>query len=735
MSSRRIRTAHLWVAVPLVLAFGFKPTLADEPPGRAPGDARPGVLNLRSGDVAAADLPPAMQPSPTSPATSHERYVLQLDGPLTPERKAALAALGVRIGDYLPTNAFIVDLAGQAPSTLASLSFVTRVANFRPEWRLDPGLGRSTYQSAERRSLAAGGDLALNVYLFAGEEIGPAVAAMRAISGIRVMNYDYLADQPIVVVTLPAPRAAALADLPAVQFVEEYPEFTLRNNTTRWIVQSNVQDVTPLYDQGLHGEGQILGHMDGKISVSHCSFYDTQPIGPLHRKILAYNEPQGYNLHGTHTAGIAVGDAGTFTETRGIAYLATLVHNSTPSLTEAQMFSRLDLHRTQGATVHTNSWGNDGTTAYDGVCRAIDNFSWQYDDNLVCFAVTNMTMLKNPENAKDVLAVGATRDTPQQDQHCYGGAGPTSDGRRKPEIYAPGCAIQSSAGSSGCSTQSLSGTSMACPAIAGTALLVRQYFTDGFYPTGVATPTSAFTPSGALLKAMLINGAVDMAGVSGYPSNQEGWGRALADNALYFPGDTRRLIIRDARNNTGDALATGQTAAFNVTVNSSNEPLRITLAFHDAPAAVNASYAPVNDLDLVVTAPTGEVYYGNYFYASQSIPGGNPDPKNNLEQVHVLVPIPGVWNVTVSATAVNVGAQGYAVAVTGDVTDGAYVRGDLNCDGLVNFDDIDAFVLALGGYDGYHAVYPACEWLQADCNGDGSVDFDDVNAFIARLSG
>jgi hypothetical protein len=641
----------------------------------------------------------------------------------------------VRIGDYLPTNAFVVDLAGQDPSTLASLSFVTRVAAFRPEWRLDRDLGRATYQTAERRSLAATGDLALNVYLFADEDIAAAVAALRTIGGIRVVNYDYLADQPVIMVTLPATRAAALAQLPAVQFVEEYPELTLRNNTTRWIVQSNIQDVTPLYDQGLHGEGQILGHLDGKIAVSHCSFYDTQPIGPLHRKILAYNETQGYNLHGTHTAGIAVGDAGTWTETRGVAYLAKLVHNGIPSLTEAQVFSRLDLHRSQGATVHTNSWGNDSTTAYDGVCRAIDSFSWQYDDNLVCFAVTNLTMLKNPENAKDVLAVGATYDAPQQDQHCHGGAGPTSDGRRKPEIYAPGCGIQSSAGSSGCSTQALSGTSMACPAIAGTALLVRQYFTDGYYPTGVANAANAFTPSGALLKAMLINGAVDMTGVSGYPSNLEGWGRALADNALYFPGDTRKLIVRDARNNSGDALATGQTVNFNVTVNSSNEPLRFTLAFHDAPAAVNAAYAPVNDLDLVVTAPSGEVFYGNYFYASQSIPGGNPDPLNNVEQVHVLVPMPGVWSVTVSATAVNVGAQGYAVVVTGDVTDGALIRGDMNCDGLVNFDDIDAFVLALTGYDAYHAVYPACEWLQADCNADGQVDFADIDAFIVRLSG
>ena len=64
--------------------------------------------------------------------------------------------------------------------------------------------------------------------------------------------------------------------------------------------------------------------------------------------------------------------------------------------------------------------------------------------------------------------------------------------------------------------------------------LVRQYFTDGFYPSGMATPGSGFTPSGALIRAVMLNSAVDMTGIAGFPSNQEGWGRTLLDNALYF---------------------------------------------------------------------------------------------------------------------------------------------------------------------------------------------------------
>ncbi len=64
----------------------------------------------------------------------------------------------------------------------------------------------------------------------------------------------------------------------------------------------------------------------------------------------------------------------------------------------------------------------------------------------------------------------------------------------------------------------------------------------------------------------------------------------------------------------------------------------------------------------------------------------------------------------------------------------AQLRGDLDCDGDVDFDDISPFVLALGGQAGYEAQYPECNWLNADCNEDGTVDFDDISAFVALLS-
>jgi hypothetical protein len=62
--------------------------------------------------------------------------------------------------------------------------------------------------------------------------------------------------------------------------------------------------------------------------------------------------------------------------------------------------------------------------------------------------------------------------------------------------------------------------------------------------------------------------------------------------------------------------------------------------------------------------------------------------------------------------------------------------GDLNCDGAVNFDDINPFVSTLGADPlAWNLAHPGCHWLNADCNGDGVVNFDDIDAFVALLSG
>lgn len=65
----------------------------------------------------------------------------------------------------------------------------------------------------------------------------------------------------------------------------------------------------------------------------------------------------------------------------------------------------------------------------------------------------------------------------------------------------------------------------------------------------------------------------------------------------------------------------------------------------------------------------------------------------------------------------------------------APARGDVNCDGVVDFKDINPFVLALSNPAAYATAFPNCNLEIADVNCDGVVDFKDINPFVACLSG
>ena len=76
---------------------------------------------------------------------------------------------------------------------------------------------------------------------------------------------------------------------------------------------------------------------------------------------------------------------------------------------------------------------------------------------------------------------------------------------------------------------------MATPIVASSALLVRQYYIEGFYPSGTKTSRDGFTPSGALVKATLLSGASSLKGfeadtglpIDPPPSFYQGFGRVM----------------------------------------------------------------------------------------------------------------------------------------------------------------------------------------------------------------
>ncbi len=698
--------------------------VANDTVGPASRETLARTLELKVGNIDTRTLPNLLEGSTVS---ADARLALQLDGPMSPDRAAALEAAGVLIGEYLPTNTFIVQIPTGRLDALRNLTFALWLGEFQQNWKIDPELGLRQFQTPERIAISDAGNVRVAITLFPQADAS-ATNDLLASLGATTNAADLAGNQWVIDATLSYNAALLLADVAEVQFVEDAPEANFRNDTNRWILQGNVSAQTPVWDRGIHGEGQIGGLIDGAMRESHCMFDDAPAPGPTHRKIVGYRGTAGSDLHGTHTAGTFVGDNtpfGSYTTNDGMAFAAKVSFKNLGSITGSNLYTSLVEAHTDGGRVHSNSWGDDSTRSYTTWARQIDQFSWDLEDNVVAFAISNGSISTTPENATNCLAVAATQDTPNQGSHCSGGTGPTQDGRRKPEIYAPGCNTISANASTTCSSTGLTGTSMACPAASGAALLVRQYFTDGFYPSGAANASDAFTPTGGLIRAMMMNCATDMTGVTGYPSNLEGWGRVLLDNSMYFPGEARKLIVRDVRK--ADGLATAGTSTFTINVLSNAQPLRITMSFTQPPAAVNATNPAINDLDLEVSEPGGSSYRGNVFSAGQSSVGGAADTKNNTEMVIRTTPAVGVYTITVRGTAVNTGPSPFAVVVTGDVSENC-ATADINGDCHVDLNDLTLMLSAFGSCTGEPDYN-----VDADLDASGCIDLADLAGLLAQF--
>jgi len=239
-----------------------------------------------------------------------------------------------------------------------------------------------------------------------------------------------------------------------------------------------------------------------------------------------------------------------------------------------------------------------------------------------------------------------------------------------------------------------SGTSMAAPAVAGTLALMEEFFKNRWN----------YTPSPALMKALLINGARRINSTYDFQINadvnSQGWGLVNLTNSLP-PGITNlfgkaapmMIVDQDVTN----ALATGDTRTLFVQVNSNAQsaPLRITLVWTDPPGNPAASIKLVNNLDLIVTnldsvnsTNLPVVFFGNDFhsglqYSSEWDGNTNNLPSDNVNNVENVY-IPGVlgtnYSITVIARNVNVNAltahtngvvQDYALVISsgnGDFT-------------------------------------------------------------------
>jgi hypothetical protein len=272
----------------------------------------------------------------------------------------------------------------------------------------------------------------------------------------------------------------------------------------------------------------------------------------------------------------------------------------------------------------------------------------------------------------------------------FSSLGPTYDWRIKPDLVAPGDSIYSAAtltdaevaAGDTCGKVDKNGTSMATPIAAGAFALLRQYFTEGFYPSGEKTSADGFVPSAALLKAVMINGAQALKGfqsdgwpIDPPPSLKQGWGRIELAASVPLPSSvnldvshantpTNLIILDDVEDKiTGSSGERGLC----VDVDGSIEDLRATLVWTDHPGSMDAEGALVNNLDLQLIK-AGDVLWPLSGDDLDGVFHFNGDYYNNVERVIWSEPEVGRYWINVKPTRVQV-AQPFALAVTGQVTE------------------------------------------------------------------
>ncbi|MEW6250696.1 MAG: S8 family serine peptidase [Planctomycetota bacterium] len=662
--------------------------------------------------------------------------------PFEPYR-AAIGQLGGTVYFPVPNNADLALLPAGTEAAVAALPFVRAVRAYQPAYRVDP-------QVLETLSLD-GAQARYSIECVArGPAAQAAVAALIQAAG-GVVHFITPQGHRLEATCDPA-TLLAVARHDAVNYIESWPgpageDIDIARGPAGHDA-NYIETVGNFRGQGVRGEV-----LDGGVRMTHVEFQDPPPL--LHMTNSTSTS------HGTSTYGEVFargvnprctgmlpqreqGIFGAYNQLTGFGGSKSR-YDHTAELVDPNLPFR--------AVFQTASFGSAQVVSYTTISAETDDYLFMYD-LLSCQSQSNTgNQLSRPQAwAKNIVAVGGFyhNNNAERADDRYGGAsiGPASDGRVKPDVTAYYDNIYTTCSSSDtCYSEGFGGTSGATPMTCGAFGLLFQMWHEGVWAGhGGGANVFASRCHMATAKALMINSAY-MYKVSGTDPGQpgtppyqnftrfnQGWGMA---NLKYLYDQAPKTFVIDET----DLLVPMQTRLYRVNVAANQPAFKVTLVYTDPKGnpAVQTQHR-INNLDLKVTAPDSTVYWGNNGMTTSSwtAPGGAPNTKDTVENVFIQSPAAGLWKVEIIGAEIVQDSHVETPALDADyalvVYGGRLSLGDMNCDGVVNFDDINPFVLALTDPAGYAVAYPNCNIMNGDINGDGVVNFDDINPFVAILT-
>ncbi|MGB0132471.1 S8 family serine peptidase, partial [Dokdonella sp.] len=626
----------------------------------------PFVLDLGGQRFDPANLP---QSTHSASATTADWRLVQFRGPVKPEWLTRLRDSGVTPVQYIHPFAYVVWSDGNALGRAMAQEEVRWSGEFLPTYRVQPG--QRNLDSVRRPTMALFG------------RHGDPLALTSAVNalGVTIQSRTRL-DTHFDVVQLDAPgdRYLDLASIPGVFAVQDIPPETRpRGEMSNQAIVGNYgpapgYTIVPGYQTwldtlGYDGSGVVVAVVDGGVRSTH-----TDLASRMVPCVASGDTPSSCSTsndsHGTHVAGAIAGTgaSGTllsgFLRGKGVAPGANIVqqrYNSfigggPGSMIADGMLKIYKESSLSGAVLTNNSWGPTGSPqGYDIPTQQIDMVIRDADPDepgnqqvLNVWSIMNgggdssgacaPSSLGSPDEAKNLFAVGSTSLQSSSGVQLSGifdvssnsAHGNACDGRRVPNIVAPGCNTDSTNSSSDTSFGFKCGTSMASPVVSGaSAIFVEKYRAEH----------ADVTPSPAMIKAALTVVAKDLEGfrdadgrLMGHrPDRFQGYGRldleaAVNSDEVVFMLDQSELLTE-----------TGAAWTLNVAPADPALPVRIMLVWSDAKGHGLGGSTPawVNDLDLSVDTG-GESYLGNAIGSDGwSATGGSADAMNNIEAIYL----------------------------------------------------------------------------------------------------